>query len=399
MTLVLKKLVLYCWNWVVPPQKRRKKSDKDELDPERSHLQIVIRAARVGYRRLVTAKQSKSTIINLLFRSMSVPKYLGTSLNSQQVKFEMLSQLEHNHLNHGRSHPKTSQWASEHAHTEVARGRNRYSNVFPYDRTRVSLPILDGHSDYINASYVSIRLPESEKVETRYIATQGPLNNTVHHFWAMCYNESEKQGNDVVIIAMLTPTVESNMIKCSCYWPEIDGSEYDFSESLKADGSVLQLLSLKRIRTEYNHTGQFHCTVLELRQGTKLKTVYHIYYEGWADTRVPPSLAPLLEISKVISQLQATNTRGTDPIPIVHCSAGVGRTGTFIVLDTLLNLQNFHQIGLKQDGEHHYDPIFDLVDQLRNNRMMMVQTVHQYRFLYQATRDYYKATYFDGVRE
>lgn len=388
--------ILYCWKWAVPPQKRRKNLDSNSLSSKRSHLQLVVGAARGGYRRLVTANPGKSHLVNLLFRKMTMPIYMGTSMNSQQLKFEMLTLLEHSHLQHGYSHPKTSQWASELGRSRDARGRNRYSNVFPYDRTRVPLPVQDAttYSDYINASYINIRLPQSENTGIRYIATQGPLPHTIHHFWAMCFNESEKQGNDVVIIAMLTPTVESDMVKCSQYWPRDDDPEFDFTELLLEDGSTLKLLSLKHMSSEYNERGQFHCNKLQLRQGSKTKTVYHLYYKGWADTRVPPSLAPLLEMSRVISQLQATTTTGSHPIPIVHCSAGVGRTGTFMVLDTLLHMDNFHDIGLVREGEHHYDPIFDLVDQLRNNRMMMVQTVHQYRFLYQAARDFFRATYF-----
>ncbi|CUM67478.1 uncharacterized protein PRCAT00005175001 [Priceomyces carsonii] len=293
-------------------------------------------------------------------------------LNVQRDNFAKLNSLELDRISEGLNYPDESEWSIKIACSDRNVDRNRYTNVFPWDKTRVKLPVINGGSDYINASYISVN---DEKPS--YILTQGPLVRTVHHFWAMCFSESEKQKNDVVIIAMVTPLVELNVTKCNRYWPINDNEELDFTENLKKDSIDLPGLSIKQISSTYNSDVDYLVTILELKSGDKVKTVYHYYYFKWADSKVPSSVLPLVSLSKEIAQikLSVSNT----PIPIVHCSAGVGRTGTLITLDQLLHNKTLYR---------SKDPIMEIVSQLRSSRMMMVQTVYQFNFLYEVLMNY-----------
>ncbi|CAH2353117.1 tyrosine-protein phosphatase 1 [[Candida] railenensis] len=263
------------------------------------------------------------------------------------------------------------------ANASQNRDRNRYSNVFPWDCTRVRLATInpEKYSDYINASH--IRLPNDQK----YIAAQGPLEETISQFWWMCYNESERNGNDVVVIGMVTPLTENGIVKCSSYWPSDINEPMDLSESLAGDGLISpnSKFSVHLLSQTFDKEGDFITTELNLRFDSKVKKVYHLYYYKWADTKVPPSIDPLVSLSNKINQVKESYANADDVVPIIHCSAGVGRTGTFIVVDYLIQCMK-KTGGIPKDG----DIIGDTVSQLREQRMMMVQTIHQYEYLYRA---------------
>lgn len=268
--------------------------------------------------------------------------------------------------------------------------KNRYSNVFPWDQNRVRLPVgpdvADGDHhkyDYVNASYVTIN------DEVKYIASQGPLPTTTHHFWAMAWNESETQDNDTIIVAMITPLVESGMVKCSQYWPDKSSAEVvDFSLNITHDKIAIDggRLALRHVQETYDDEGDYLLTEMELISATKVKKVYHYYYYKWADCKTPASIYPLLSLSDNINAVinEVTSEGDGAPIPIVHCSAGVGRTGTFIAIDQLFGVNSVITTSPRSS-----DPIFDFVLGLRSNRMMMVQTVHQYNFLYDSALKLY----------
>jgi len=300
--------------------------------------------------------------------------------------------------------------------------------------TRVRLPVEgDGVSDYVNASYVRLVYPtleessESELVESEeiegeaeleaqeipqsmsrnesetdtsresssndYIAAQGPLENTINQFWSMAYNESEKQNNDVVLIVMVTPLTESGMVKCYKYWPDKEKPTLDLSHSNKRDSIAIPELKVNYITESYDEVGDFLLTEMELVSATKTKKVFHFYYYKWADARVPPSLFPLLYLSEEMNAIRKLVEH--TPTPIVHCSAGVGRTGTFIAIDHLfrdfdkfIKLCDKARVGKEYDVV--YDPIFKTVLQMREKRMMMVQTAYQFGFLYDSAKVLYK---------
>lgn len=311
------------------------------------------------------------------------------SVSSQRGVFSKIQEIEsirvheafeaaRNGRNHGSSVPTTPiprSYTFDSALAPQNSDRNRYTNVFPWDATRVHLPVINNQgSDYINASHIRLSTH-------KYIAAQGPLKNTTHHFWWMCFNESEAQGNDTIVIAMVTPLQESGVTKCFQYWPEAAGEMFDLGPALHKDQYISDSdvsFTVEYVSQEFDQEGDFLKTELKLKFGTKEKTVIHFYYYKWADCRVPPSIEPLIVLSSQIKEIQNLNPK-YPPIPIVHCSAGVGRTGTFIILDFLND-----QID-KEKFDYSNETIHNLVSTLREQRMMMVQTIHQFNYLYKAT--------------
>lgn len=306
-------------------------------------------------------------------RSMTVlPPFLALSPAQQRSRFSEISLICDHHLEDAFSR-RGSPWAVTAATTDESKLRNRYSNVFPFDRTRVTLPVTDNACDYINASKVNLS-PQGQ-----YIAAQGPLRSTVHHFWAMCFDQAVKLGAETVVVAMVTPLVEQGREKCAKYWPLEADPKWDMREALRHDKIKLDDLTVSWMG-QTTHSDGFVVTNLQLQSGTTTKTVLHYYYEAWQDTKVPDSVEPLISLSEEIASVR---DKHPNLVPIVHCSAGVGRTGTFIAVDYLRNLSN------PFDGAS-VDPVFEVVKQLRTDRMMMVQTVHQYQFLYDLLTSMYR---------
>lgn len=301
------------------------------------------------------------------------PPFLSLSVAQQRLRFAEISQISENHLEDAFTVIPNSPWSIETATHIENRLRNRYLNVFPWDRTRVALPMEGTGSDYINASYVKL------SPQAQYIAAQGPLKGTIHHFWAMCFDQAVKHAADAVVVAMVTPLVELGREKCAKYWPCQEDLEWDMTDALKRDNIAPGSLKVAWLGEELHDDG-YTVTMLRLQSGDICKTVLHYFYEGWQDTKVPDSVEPLISLSKEIS---AVRTSHPSVVPIVHCSAGVGRTGTFIAIDYFRNFTDpFDGLSV--------DPVFELVKRLRSHRMMMVQTVHQYLFLYSFLTDMYK---------
>lgn len=248
------------------------------------------------------------------------------------------------------------------------RRRNRYLNVLPWDQTRVQL---SGDSDYINASWVDV-------CGRQYIAAQGPLESTTAHFWAMCFHQAEQRGCGTVAVCMVTPLVESGIEKCARYWPLAHERHWELGEELVRDGVTPADLSLTWVG-ERAHAGLV-VTEMRLALAGREKRVVHYGYLGWRDTLVPLSPAPLLELSRALASDRATHP---GLVPVVHCSAGVGRTGTFIALDAWYQTSPEAALPENRDAEKWgSDPVYQTVRRLRACRMMMVQTVHQYMWLY-----------------
>ncbi|XP_054444126.1 receptor-type tyrosine-protein phosphatase H [Pteronotus mesoamericanus] len=228
--------------------------------------------------------------------------------------------------------------------------KNRYRNVLPYDWSRVPLKLLPGEpgSDYINASFVPGLWSSQE-----FIAAQGPLPQTVGDFWRLVW---EQQSRTLV---MLTNCVEFGRVKCEHYWP---------LDAKPCTHGHLQV-ALKGEKVTENWTVRD----LKLRHTEEQKTlsVRQFHYVAWPDHGVPHSPDPLLGFWKTLRQWLDQNPGGGPPI--VHCSAGVGRTGTLIALDVLLRqLQSEGVV-----GPFHY------VSKMRESRPLMVQTEAQYVFLHQ----------------
>lgn len=239
------------------------------------------------------------------------------------------------------------------------RSKNRYNNILPYDSTRVRLSCLkdDPCSDYINANYVP-----GNNFRWEYIATQGPLPGTKDDFWRMVWEQN------VHSLVMVTQCVERGMVKCDRYWP-ID------SEPLYYGDVVVQLLSEKVLPEWTIRDFKISCEG-QLRYP---RMVRQFHYTIWPDHGVPETTQSLIQFVRTVRDyIDRTTSPG---VTAVHCSAGVGRTGTFIVLDRVL----------KQLDRNCTVDIYGCVFDLRLHRSYMVQTECQYAYIHQCVRDVLRA--------
>jgi tyrosine-protein phosphatase non-receptor type 11 len=242
------------------------------------------------------------------------------------------------------------------------RSKNRFKNILPFDHTRVILTDGEG-SDYINANYIKRK---EDAGNPDYIATQGALPATVIDFWRMIFQENTR------IIVMTTNEIERGRVKCHAYWPQVQVEQ--------TYGQV----TVKNLN-EYSFP---HYVLRELlvhkapKDGEKPvppRTVFHYHFKAWPDHGVPQDTKQVLGFLKDVNKRQAYLEEGQErPGPItVHCSAGIGRTGTFIVIDMLL----------RKIEEESVDTAIDIqktILDLRKQRSGMVQTEAQYKFIYMA---------------
>ncbi|KAK0155112.1 Phosphatidylinositol phosphatase PTPRQ [Merluccius polli] len=228
------------------------------------------------------------------------------------------------------------------------RSKNRFTNIKPYNNNRVKLlsePGIPG-SDYINASFISGYLCPNE-----FIATQGPLPGTVADFWRMVWETGTRT------IAMLTQCYEKGRIRCHQYWPEDNKPLTVFGDIIitKLAENVFPDWTVRAIKVE--------------RHGDYM-VVHHFNFTTWPEHGVPESSSTLIQFVKAVR----ADRHETTTI-VVHCSAGVGRTGVFIALDHLI----------QHISDHDFVDVYGLVAELRSERMCMVQNLAQYMFLHQST--------------
>lgn len=226
--------------------------------------------------------------------------------------------------------------------------KNRYKTILPNPLSRVCLRpknVTDSLSTYINANYIR---GYSGK-EKAFIATQGPMINTVNDFWQMVWQE------DSPVIVMITKLKEKNE-KCVLYWPEKRGIY----------GKVEVLV------ISVNECDNYTVRNLVLKQGSHTQHVKHYWYTSWPDHKTPDSAQPLLQLMLDVEEDRLASV-GRGPV-VVHCSAGIGRTGCFIATS----------IGCQQLKEEGVVDALSIVCQLRVDRGGMVQTSEQYEFVHHA---------------
>ncbi|XP_010292173.1 PREDICTED: receptor-type tyrosine-protein phosphatase V-like, partial [Phaethon lepturus] len=232
--------------------------------------------------------------------------------------------------------------------------KNRYPHVLPYDHSRVKLSQLgeDPYSDYINANFMPGYTSQRE-----FIATQGPLKKTIEDFWRLVWEQN------VCNIIMLTVCMENGRVLCDHYWP---------SESAPVSYGQVRVHLLMQSSSEEWTMREFklwhECLQAE-------RHVSHLHYTAWPDHGIPESTTSIMTFRELVREhIQSTKDAGPT---LVHCSAGVGRTGTFIALDRLLQQ-------LKQEK---VVDTFGVVYALRMNRYLMIQTLSQYIFLHSCILD------------
>ncbi|KAI9833827.1 MAG: hypothetical protein M1826_006350 [Phylliscum demangeonii] len=275
----------------------------------------------------------------------------------------------------------SSRWMQE-QEPEV-KARNRYYNVQPWAKNRIHLRVGPEQCDYINASPIILQNHTTGHAR-RYIATQ---DDGIGDFWRMVWDEV----GEPTVIVMLTQVWEAGRDKCAQYFPDsveddpiVMGDEDDEEDDDDDDGfrATVQLLDI-------DDTTIPRCTVRRLRLtvGDESRTVCHFFFAGWPDFSIPEdddrvALLALIEHS-------AQKIAGHHQTPrIIHCSAGVGRSGTFIALDFLLHeIEGKRPEALEPDADADADVVFDTVNSLREQRMMMVQSDAQLGFIYDVLRE------------
>ncbi|NXK26963.1 PTPRJ phosphatase, partial [Arenaria interpres] len=232
------------------------------------------------------------------------------------------------------------------------RGKNRYNNVLPYDISRVKLSEQNyAAADYINANYMP-----GYNSKKAFIAAQGPLPNTIDDFWRMIWEKN------IYSIVMLTKCVEQARTKCEQYWPDKQSKSYGDIIVTMISEIVLPEWTIRDFTVEKSNTTESH-------------TVRQFHFTSWPDHGVPETTDLLINFRHLVHEYSSQNP--IDSPTLVHCSAGVGRTGTFIAIDRLIQ-----QIEMENTVD-----VYGVIYDLRMHRPLMVQTEDQYVFLNQCVMD------------
>ncbi|XP_065390276.1 receptor-type tyrosine-protein phosphatase mu isoform X10 [Macaca fascicularis] len=257
---------------------------------------------------------------------------------------------------------QSAPWDS--AKKDENRMKNRYGNIIAYDHSRVRLQTIEGdtNSDYINGNYI-----DGYHRPNHYIATQGPMQETIYDFWRMVWHENTAS------IIMVTNLVEVGRVKCCKYWPD----DTEIYKDIKVTLIETELLAEYVIRTfaveKGGAGGEANCSPsreVSQRGVHEIREIRQFHFTGWPDHGVPYHATGLLGF---VRQVKSKSPPNAGPL-VVHCSAGAGRTGCFIVIDIMLDMA---------EREGVVD-IYNCVRELRSRRVNMVQTEEQYVFIHDA---------------
>ncbi|XP_066925636.1 receptor-type tyrosine-protein phosphatase S-like [Clytia hemisphaerica] len=290
----------------------------------------------------VVVKPPSKVVINKKYKPIQLMDFSERCEELRKDSHHELSE-EYKALHSGQLHD----W-SEAVIPEI-RTKNRYANIVAYNHSRVKLKTLnDINSNYVNASFIhGYRKPNT------YIASQGPNQASMNDFWQMIWEQ------EVSVIVMATNLVEKNKKKCECYWPQKGSIAY---------GSIVVTVNTMDTYADF----VIRSFTLQQNNNKEIRTLQQYHYLSWPDHGVPEFPSDILSLRHKIRKDHPVNMTHS-PI-LVHCSAGVGRTGTFICIDNLLQLA----------AEENIVDVFNFVNFMRTRRIHMVQTEEQYMFIYKS---------------
>jgi protein-tyrosine phosphatase len=283
-------------------------------------------------------------------------------------------------------------WAS--AQGPHTRQLDRYVNIHPWKNNRVHLRVPEGKNDYINASPIVLKSSRTGK-ESKYIAMQGPKEGSASHVWRMIWDELASPA----VIVMLTETHEAGQEKCFPYFPTDPEAEPFVINEMDEFGDGFR----GTVRCEeVSHYPQSPAIVvrkmvMRVEGQEEEKVVWHLLFTRWPDFGILSEG----DLEGFFSLMRLSKEKNCSPETprIIHCSAGVGRSGTFIALEHLMEELEAGALSPEDnDDPTEFDPVFNTVNELREQRRTMVQAESQYHFIYAVLKERWEKKHAAGTR-
>ncbi|KAG8669886.1 hypothetical protein FPOAC2_09228 [Fusarium poae] len=324
-----------------------------------------------------------------------IPAFLESSLQNIDIKFQDLTWAERERVQEGTKNDADQdfKWGTFKQVDAQERGvMDRYINIKPWNHNRVKLQVPEEELDYVNASEITVPSPSDPSREPlRYIAMQGPTLPSIDYVWRMI----AEQMSSPAVIVQLTTMAEGGVVKCHQYFPDDqENSTWSLNEHDAWNDEWQAQLTYDSYEEMAEGAIEKRKLLMHVDGEDEPRVIWHLLYRRWPDFGVPEleDLDGFFDLMQLSRELSApSNPR------IIHCSAGVGRTGTFITLEHLireLELGTFENYDEPSEGP---DLIYHTVDLLREQRVGMVQGRPQFLFIYQVMRKLWHDKY--GVDE
>ncbi|GAB0134639.1 hypothetical protein EsDP_00003001 [Epichloe bromicola] len=320
-----------------------------------------------------------------------MPAFLNASAHDIEAKFQELTWAERNRLAQGaRPDVPINRWGSFKQTDGPSRGiMDRYMNIKPWNHNRVKLKVADDEFDYVNASAITLDpLHDSSLPPLRYIAMQGPTLPSLTYVWRMIAEQTVSPA----VIVQLTNMVEGGAIKCHQYFPDdADNPTWMLNGDNVWNDDWKARLTYGSREDVADGAIEKRKLLLHVDGEAEPRVVWHLLYTRWPDFGVPT----LDDMESFLELIQMSHDHNEPSNPrVIHCSAGVGRTGTLISLEHLMReLDSGALTAADDDDQTQPDLIYDTVDHLRQQRRCMVQSEAQYRFLYDVMRKLWQDQY------
>ncbi|KAM0553925.1 hypothetical protein ACHAPJ_007273 [Fusarium lateritium] len=324
-----------------------------------------------------------------------IPAFLESSMQDIDFKFQELTWAERDRVLEGTRNEgdEDFKWGTFKQVDAQEKGvMDRYINIKPWNHNRIKLQVSEDELDYVNASDITLTSPSDPSREPlRYIAMQGPTQPSIDYVWRMI----AEQMSSPAVIVQLTTMAEGGVVKCHQYFPDNeDHPTWSLNEHDAWNDDWQAQITYDSYEELADGAIEKRKLLMQLNDEQEPRVVWHLLYRRWPDFGVPEleDLDGFFELMRLSRELSAPeNPR------IIHCSAGVGRTGTFITLEHLmreLELGTFEKYDEPTEGP---DLVFETVDMLREQRVGMVQGRPQFLFIYQVMRKLWQDKY--GVDE